>query len=307
MSRPQDERNQEATVYVGNLDDRCTDALLWELMLQAGPVVNVHLPKDRVTQQHQNYGFCEFMTEEDADYAIKIMNMVKLYGKPIRVNKAAADKRELEVGANLFIGNLDPDVDEKMLHDTFSAFGMIVQTPKVGRDPETGISKGYGFVSFDSFEAADAAIEAMDGQYLANNPVSVTYAFKKDGKGERHGSAAERLLAAQGKKHNAVMGSATQPNRLFASVPMPDGGGMMMQDRARGGHPGAHVPPPMMTGSSGMGVHPGGYPPAYGAPMTSGYNMGYPPPPPPPPQQQQQQQQQQPASYAPPLPPSQQH
>lgn len=32
------ERNQEATVYVGNLDERCTDSLIWELMLQAGPV-----------------------------------------------------------------------------------------------------------------------------------------------------------------------------------------------------------------------------------------------------------------------------
>lgn len=35
------------------------------------------------------------------------------------------------MGANLFIGNLDPEVDEKMLYDTFSAFGPIVQTPKV--------------------------------------------------------------------------------------------------------------------------------------------------------------------------------
>lgn len=37
--------------------------------------------------QHQNYGFVEFMGEDDADYAIKIMNMIKVYGKPIRVNK----------------------------------------------------------------------------------------------------------------------------------------------------------------------------------------------------------------------------
>lgn len=49
--------------------------------------VNVHMPKDRVTQAHQGYGFVEFLGEEDADYAIKIMNMIKLYGKPIRVNK----------------------------------------------------------------------------------------------------------------------------------------------------------------------------------------------------------------------------
>ncbi|RKO84012.1 hypothetical protein BDK51DRAFT_36996 [Blyttiomyces helicus] len=71
MSR-QEERNQDATVYVGNVDERVTEGLLWELMLQGGPVVNVHLPKDRVTQQHQGYGFCEYMSEEDAEYSIKV-------------------------------------------------------------------------------------------------------------------------------------------------------------------------------------------------------------------------------------------
>ena len=40
-----------------------------------------------MTVNHQGYGFVEFLSEEDADYAIKIMNMIKLYGKPIRVNK----------------------------------------------------------------------------------------------------------------------------------------------------------------------------------------------------------------------------
>jgi hypothetical protein len=47
----------------------------------------------------------------------------------------------LDVGANLFIGNLSPDVDEKLLYDTFSAFGVIITTPKIMRDPETGVSK----------------------------------------------------------------------------------------------------------------------------------------------------------------------
>jgi RNA recognition motif-containing protein len=78
-------------------------------MLQAGPVgknasfyqvfglhnhldldtVNVHLPKDRISMAHQGYGFCEFLTEEDAEYACKIMNQIKLWGKPIRVNKVS--------------------------------------------------------------------------------------------------------------------------------------------------------------------------------------------------------------------------
>lgn len=116
-------------------------------------MVNVHMPKDRITLLHQGYGFIEFLSEDDADYACKIMNMIKLYGKPIRVNKASAHQKNLDVGANIFIGNLDPEVDEKLLvifivifsinhfmklnvllykqYDTFSAFGVILQTPKV--------------------------------------------------------------------------------------------------------------------------------------------------------------------------------
>ncbi|GBM95821.1 Splicing factor 3B subunit 4 [Araneus ventricosus] len=227
------ERNQDATIYVGGLDEKVSETILWELFVQAGPVVNVHMPKDRVTGQHQGYGFVEFLGEDDADYAIKIMNMIKLYGKPIRVNKASAHQKNLDVGANIFIGNLDPEVDEKLLYDTFSAFGVILQTPKIMRDPETGNSKGYAFINFASFEASDAAIEAMNGQYLCNRPITISYAFKKESKGERHGSAAERLLAAQN-----PLSHADRPHQLFADAPPTAGGPMPV--------PSHSVPPPPM-------------------------------------------------------------
>ena len=126
------EQDKEATVYIGNLDERVTDSLVWELMLQSGRIVNVHLPKDRVTQTHQGYGFVEFISEEDAEYAARVMNQVRLYGKPIRVNKASADKQKtVEVGAELFIGNLDPMVTEQTLYDTFGRFGSLIAAPKV--------------------------------------------------------------------------------------------------------------------------------------------------------------------------------
>ena len=163
---------------MGGLDEKVSDSLLWELFVQAGPVVNVHMPKDRVTMQHQGYGFVEFLSEDDADYSIKIMNMIKLFGKPVRVNKASAHQKNLDVGANIFIGNLDPEVDEKLLYDTFSAFGVILTTPKIQRDPETGNSKGFAFINYASFEASDAAIEAMSGQYLCNRAIAISYAFK---------------------------------------------------------------------------------------------------------------------------------
>ncbi|KAM0725846.1 Splicing factor 3B subunit 4 [Formica fusca] len=263
------ERNQDATIYVGGLDDKVTESLMWELFVQSGPVVNVHMPKDRVTQMHQGYGFVEFMGEEDADYAIKIMNMIKLYGKPIRVNKASAHQKNLDVGANIFIGNLDPEVDEKLLYDTFSAFGVILQTPKIMRDPETGNSKGFAFINFASFDASDASIEAMNGQYLCNRPISVSYAFKRDAKGERHGSAAERLLAAQN-----PLSQADRPHQLFADAP-PLAPPPMPNSNANA-HQSVHHPPHHVM-HHGMVVPP---PPP---PSTPGPPMGHPPPPPVPP------------------------
>lgn len=120
------QRNQDAVCYVGNLDERADDGLLWELMLQAGPVVRVHIPRDRVTGQHNAFGFAEFQTPADADYAVSIMNGVKLFGRALRVNKASADKKDVDIGANLFVRNLDPDADERDLLDAFAAFGNIV-------------------------------------------------------------------------------------------------------------------------------------------------------------------------------------
>ncbi len=68
------------------------------------------------------------------------------------------------------------------------------------RDPDTGNSKGFAFVNYASFDASDAAIEAMHGQHLCNRAITVSYAFKKDSKGERHGSAAGTMEASTASK-----------------------------------------------------------------------------------------------------------
>lgn len=111
---------------------------------------------------------------------------------------------------------------------------------QIMRDPDSGNSRGFGFISYDSFESSDASIEvsevdwsrscqyiarrvyirrrldirkvhiiamvdivqAMNGQYLCNRPITVSYAYKKDTKGERHGTHA-------GKYRSAVMRSCS--------------------------------------------------------------------------------------------------
>jgi polyadenylate-binding protein len=66
---------------------------------------------------------------------------------------------------------LDKAIDHKALHDTFSAFGNILSC-KVATDP-SGQSKGYGFVQFDSEEAAQKAIEKLNGMLLNDKQVYV--------------------------------------------------------------------------------------------------------------------------------------
>ncbi|WVO19327.1 uncharacterized protein IAS62_000606 [Cryptococcus decagattii] len=300
QNKPEQDRNQEATVYLGNLDEKCTDALIWELMLQAGPVSNVFLPKDRISQAHQGFGFCEFMSEADAEYAVKIMNQIKLYGKPIRVNKASYDKKQVDVGANLFVGNLDPNVDEQTLYDTFSTFGTLADQPKIARDPTTGLSKGHAFIAYNDFEAADLAIENMNGQFFGGKQITAQYAFKKEGKGERHGSQAERLLAAQAKKRQLLpsTGGPALPyqgqyaNALVANaVPAAPSGVPAYPPPPPPGMPVYQAPAPDVGYAGGYAGHPGapaGYvpPPPAGFPVAQ-YQMpvgapGQAPPAPPP-------------------------
>lgn len=261
-------------------------------MLQAGPVINVHLPKDRVTQTHQGYGFVEFGGEEDADYACKIMNQIRLWGKPIRVNKASADKRvqgeggaaAQGVGAELFIGNLDSMADEKVLYETFSRFGQLLSVPKVARD-DANLSKGYGFVSYSNFESSDQAIEHMHGQYMMNKEITVQYAYKKDGKGERHGDAAERALAAQARKHGVEVAIPALPAALVMPSGTPSGPSAMNGYGAPpNGMPQRQTPQPPPAygggGYQGYAPPPGPVAPGYGAPPTPmGYGYGAPPTP----------------------------
>ncbi|WWC89085.1 uncharacterized protein L201_004003 [Kwoniella dendrophila CBS 6074] len=291
QNKAEQDRNQEATVYLGNLDEKCSDAMIWELMLQAGPVSNVFLPKDRISMSHQGFGFCEFLTEADAEYAVKIMNQIKLFGKPIRVNKASYDKKQLDIGANLFVGNLDLQVDENTLQDTFSGFGQLSEPPKISRDPTTGLSKGYAFISYNDFEAADMAIANMNGQFFGGKQISVQFAFKKDGKGERHGSQAERLLAAQAKKHQLLPGSQTPAYQYQGQF----AGALSNAQTASSSIPSYPPPPPagipVYQPPPGQGQQPQnqqpiypGYPPqGYPSQGYGGVPNGYGQPPPPPP------------------------
>uniref|UniRef100_A0A3B5M874 Polyadenylate-binding protein n=1 Tax=Xiphophorus couchianus TaxID=32473 RepID=A0A3B5M874_9TELE len=106
-----------------------------------------------------------------AERALDTMNFDVVKGKPIRIMWSQRDPslRKSGVG-NVFIKNLDKSIDNKALYDTFSAFGNILSC-KVVCD-ENG-SKGYAFVHFETQDAADRAIDKMNGMLLNDRKVFV--------------------------------------------------------------------------------------------------------------------------------------
>lgn len=240
------------------------------------------MPKDKITLIHQGFAFVEFETVEDAEYAIRIMSNIRLFGRHLKINRASKEKLEdQEFNAKLFVGNLDMEVDEKTLFDTFSQFGPVLSA-KVMTEPESDKSRGFGFITYESFESSDRAIEAMNGQYIANRPINVGYAFKKDsagGKGERHGSQAERDLAAKSAAHR-IRAPIVPPGTTLTPIPAYLGG--------RVGVSVAPPPPPPSMGQMSMPPPPPPHTqlPSHlqhhpSRPTPGGYHQGAPPPPPP--------------------------
>uniref|UniRef100_A0A670JU27 RNA-binding protein 7 n=1 Tax=Podarcis muralis TaxID=64176 RepID=A0A670JU27_PODMU len=74
----------DRTLFVGNLDPKVTEELLFELFHQAGPVIKVKIPKDRDGKPKQ-FAFVNFKHEESVPYGMDLLNGIKLFGRPLKI------------------------------------------------------------------------------------------------------------------------------------------------------------------------------------------------------------------------------
>ncbi|KAJ9159529.1 hypothetical protein P3X46_025035 [Hevea brasiliensis] len=160
------------SLYVGDLEANVTNSLLYDLFNQVGQVVSVRVCSDLTTGRSLGYGYVNYSNPQDAARALDMLNFTLLNGSPIRIMYSHRDPSIRKSGSgNIFIKNLDKAIDHKALHDTFSVFGNILSC-KVATD-SSGKSKGYGFVQFDNEEAAQMAIEKLNGMLLNDKQVYV--------------------------------------------------------------------------------------------------------------------------------------
>ncbi|VVB16649.1 unnamed protein product [Arabis nemorensis] len=83
------------------------------------------------------------------------------------------------------IAGLCYDTNEPVLKNEFEKYGEVVEV-KVICDHMSGKSKGYGFVQFDSEEAAARALASMNNQLLEGRNIRVEYAQPKEGVHHNH-------------------------------------------------------------------------------------------------------------------------
>ncbi|KAG9456907.1 hypothetical protein H6P81_001415 [Aristolochia fimbriata] len=89
------------TVYIGNLDEKVSERMLYEIMIQAGRIVNLIIPREKETDRSKGYAFVEYGTEEIADYAVRLFSgLVSLCHRKLKFAISGQDKVPQNLGAH---------------------------------------------------------------------------------------------------------------------------------------------------------------------------------------------------------------
>ena len=183
-------------LFVGGLAWATDDDGLRAAFASFGQVTDAKVILDRDSGRSRGFGFVTFENDGEADAAISGMDGSQLDGRSIRVNEAGERERRGpggpggggrdrrpprggdrpreggKSGNRLFVGGLAWATDDNGLRTAFASFGNVTDA-KVIQDRESGRSRGFGFVTFETQEEAAAAIGAMDGSKLDGRTIRV--------------------------------------------------------------------------------------------------------------------------------------
>ena len=138
--------------------------------------------------------FCECGWKEKSGNCPNCFKVCPLWGDPEERDRVQMDeitaafntvmKDDTDVtsteSVNLYVKNFGEELNDGQLYDLFKMYGTIV-SHAVMKNPD-GKSKGFGFVAFDSSQAAESAINGLHGYALpiSKKKLYVAEAKKRD-------------------------------------------------------------------------------------------------------------------------------
>jgi len=169
----------ENRLYFGNIPFDKTEDDVQKLFQECGQITELKIiRRDHVSQ---GYGFITFSTKEAVDAALQ-KNGQEVGGRSMKVNYAA--KRDPTVAGapadtnRLFVKGLLPETTEENIREAFAAHG-VVTAVKFIKDHNTGASRGFAFVDFETQEQAAASLAMNESKALGPTPLVVKIARDK--------------------------------------------------------------------------------------------------------------------------------
>ncbi|KAJ6765469.1 RNA BINDING PROTEIN [Salix purpurea] len=180
-------------LYVKNLDSEVTEDILRDKFSQFGEITSLLISKDE-NGVSKGFGFVNFEHSNDAKRAEESIHGTQLESKAIYVARAQTkaerqgilsaqfEQRRKErlqkyKGLNVYVKQIDENVDDSQLNDYFSQCG-VISSAKIMRD-QKGASKGFGFVCFSTPEEANMAIKTLNGVKFHGKPLYLAIAQSK--------------------------------------------------------------------------------------------------------------------------------
>ena len=168
-------------IYVGSINFEIKEDTIRQAFLPFGPIKSVNLSWDPVTNKHKGFAFIEYEVPEAAALALEQMNGVMIGGRNIKVGRPSnmpqaqpiieALAEEAKRYNRIYVASIHNDLIENDIQSVFEAFGKI-KNCHLSPDPtKPGKHKGYGFIEYETGQAAQDAVSSMNlfdlaGQYL---------------------------------------------------------------------------------------------------------------------------------------------
>ncbi|KAK4787448.1 hypothetical protein SAY86_011281 [Trapa natans] len=164
-------------LYFGNLPYNVDSAQLAGIIQPYASPELVEVLYDRESGRSRGFAFVTMSSVEDCNSVIENLDASEYLGRTLRVNFSDKPKPKEplypETEHKLFVGNLSWSVTSETLTQAFQEYGNVVGA-RVLFDGETGQSRGYGFVSYETKSEMETALEALDGVVSSTPPLPVS-------------------------------------------------------------------------------------------------------------------------------------